>query len=142
MDSPMIVGLVGPGRVSADARTWALPALARRLAWLALTLGLALTLAGCANPEFEQVRGYKEFLGKARPQLQAMNKVRQELYEADDIDAMLTKFDTGLLVNIEALRHLADTEKAPEGKLGELHGALRKTMDDYVNATAGLVKLL
>ncbi len=107
-----------------------------------MALWCAGWLIGCANPEFEQVRNYKEFLNSARPQLQAMNKVRQELYEADDIDAMLTKFDTGLLVNIEGLRHLADTAKAPEGKLGELHQALRQNMDDYVVATSALVKRL
>ncbi|MSQ84347.1 MAG: hypothetical protein EXR77_15920 [Myxococcales bacterium] len=114
---------------------------ARAAAWL-LAVALTLTAVGCTNPEFEHVRSYKEFLNRAKPPLQAMNKVRQELYEADDIDAMLVKFDTGLLVNIEELRHLADSEKMPGGKLGELHDRLRKVMDDYVNATQSLVKRL
>ncbi len=133
MDNPKTIGISRAGLASR---------VVGRCAQLALALVCGLWTAGCANPEFEQVRNYKEFLNSARPQLQAMNKVRQELYEADDIDAMLTKFDTGLLVNIEGLRHLADTAKAPEGKLGELHQALRKNMDEYVTATAALVKRL
>lgn len=112
-----------------------------RLAWPLLVV-LALSLAGCGNAEFDNVRSYKEFLTKARPPLQAMNKVRQELYDADDIDAMLTKFETGLLVNIETLQVLADAEAVPAGKLGDLHDALKKNMGDYVDATKKLVKRL
>lgn len=107
-----------------------------------LALALAVWCPACANPEFDQVRSYKEFLGKAKPPLQAMNKARQELYEAEDIDAMLSKFDTGLLVNIEALRDLADAEHISGGKLGELHEALKKNMTDYVDATKKLVSRL
>ena len=113
-----------------------------RLLPLLTLLTVAIATSACGNAEFEQVRGYKEFLTKARPPLQAMNKVRQELYEAEDLDAMLIKFDTGLLANIETLQALADAESVPAGKLGDLHGALKKNMGDYVTATKRLVKRL
>jgi len=102
----------------------------------------AVALGGCGNAEFNHVRDYKVFLDKARPSLQAMNKVRQELYDAEDVDAMLAKFESGLLSHVETLQALADAETVPAGKLGELHDRLKQTVGDYVAATKVLVKRL
>lgn len=106
------------------------------------TLLAALALSGCGNEEFDQVRSYKEFLVKAKPSLQSMNKVREELYNADGVETMIVKFEVGLLPNIQTLHDLTEAEQVPEGKLKEVHGQLKTTMDAYLTATKALVTTL
>ncbi|MBI5608876.1 MAG: hypothetical protein HY902_08335 [Deltaproteobacteria bacterium] len=113
----------------------------RRLA-AAATLLVALALSGCGNDEFDQVRSYKEFLVKAKPSLQSMNKVREELYNADSVDTMIAKFEFGLLPNVQTLHDLTEAEQVPEGKLKEVHDQLKTTMDAYLTATKSLVTTL
>lgn len=116
-----------------------LPARTARLLLVALTLVGALALGGCGNEEFDQVRNYKEFLVKAKPSLQSMNKVREELYNADGVETMIVKFEVGLLPNIQTLHDLTEAEQVPEGKLKEVHSQLKTTMDAYLEATKSLV---
>ncbi len=108
----------------------------------AATLLATLALSGCGNDEFDQVRSYKEFLVKAKPSLQSMNKVREELYNADGVETMIVKFEVGLLPNIQTLHDLTETEQVPEGKLKEVHDQLKTTMDAYLTATKTLVTAL
>lgn len=111
---------------------------------LALVLLLATTLfaAGCGNAEFDQVRAYKDFLVRAKPSLQGMNKVREELFNADSVETMIVKFESGLVPNVQALHDLADAEQVTDGHLAELHANLQKTMDAYLTATKTLVTKL
>ena len=113
-----------------------------RAAAVVLALLVALLTTGCGNDEFDQVRSYKEFLVKAKPSLQGMNKVREELYNADSVETMIAKFDAGLLPNIQTLHDLTEAETVPDGKLKEVHAQLKATMDAYLEATKTLVTKL
>jgi hypothetical protein len=107
--------------------------------WLAGVLLVLSGLAGCGNAEFDQVRGYRDFLKTTEPELRTMNRVREQLVAADDVDAMLGLFQAGLLPVVQRLHDNVEAQKTPEGKLGEIHGELRTAMDDYTKATNALV---
>lgn len=107
--------------------------------WLACVLLVLISLAGCGNAEFDQVRGYRDFLKTTEPELRTMNRVREQLVAADDVDAMLGLFQAGLLPVVQRLHDNVEAQKTPEGKLGEIHGELRTAMEDYTKATNALV---
>lgn len=107
--------------------------------WLLGLVWMLGSLGGCSNAEFDQVRGYRDFLKTAEPELRTMNRVREQLVAADDVDAMLGLFQAGLLPVVQRLHDNVDAQKAPDGKLGEIHGQLRTAMDEYTKATNALV---
>ncbi len=130
--APSLVHLTAaPAPVRRGARLFA--------GWLAGLL-LALTaLGGCSNAEFDQVRSYRDFLKATEPELRQMNRVREQLVAADDVDAMLALFQAGLLPVVQRLHDNVDAQAAPQGQLGAIHGQLRTAMDDYTKATHALV---
>jgi len=116
-------------------------AILRQLVWM-FALWTPCLLAGCSNQEVDSVREYKVFLDKAKPSLTAMNKARQELYDQADPDKMAELFKDQLLTQISELKKVADERARPEGKLGEIHGALQGTLLRYVESTRKLVDRL
>lgn len=107
--------------------------------WLAVwMLGLS-ALWGCGNAEFDQVRGYRDFLKQTEPKLRVMNRVRERLVSAEDVDRMLQLFEDDLVTVVQELHDATDKQPAPEGRLGDIHGQLKTAMDDYLKATTALV---
>lgn len=102
----------------------------------------ACLLAGCSSHEVDSVREYKVFLDKAKPSLTAMNKARQELYDQADPDKMAGLFKDQLLKQVGELKKVADEQPKPDGKLGDIHGALQGTLLRYEESTRKLVDRL
>lgn len=99
-------------------------------------------LLGCANPEMEAVRTYKDFLERAKPSLLAMNQARQDLYDLNEPEKMPTLFKDKLLPQVEQFSALADKEPALPGKLGTVHEGLKSALKNYAGATRQLVDKL
>lgn len=99
-------------------------------------------LPACASHEFDDVRDYKLFLEKAKPSLTGMNKAREDLYQVNDPDQMLPLFRDSLLPQVEQLNKTAAEQKAPGGKLGDIHGNLQGVLSRYAEATKNLVEKL
>jgi len=109
-------------------------------AWLLLC---AITsLGGCSSREFDAVKEYKVFLGKAKPSLASMNKSREELYQLSDPEQMLPLFRDKLLPQVEDLRQLARDQPPPETYLGKIHIELQQTLERYADSTKHLVERL
>lgn len=107
--------------------------------WLAVVLLGVTSLWGCSNAEFDQVRGYRDFLKQTEPKLRSMNRVRERLVGAEDVDRMLQLFEDDLVTVVQELQSAANAQPAPEGRLGDIHGQLKTAMDDYLKATTNLV---
>ncbi len=107
--------------------------------WLAVVLLGLTALWGCGNAEFDQVRGYRDFLKQTEPKLRSMNRVRERLVGAEDVDRMLQLFEDDLVTVVQELHDAANGQAAPEGRLGDIHGQLKTAMDDYLKATTALV---
>lgn len=109
---------------------------------LAIVL-LVPALVACGNAEFSAVKSYKTFLEEAKPSLQAMNRVRQELFTVDDSDEMLGKFRDDLLPAVQKLAKLAADQPEPDvSKLKTIHETLRSVLASYVTSTDELVTAL
>ncbi|GEM_PF-3591974 len=97
-------------------------------------------VAGCGNADFDAVKSYKVFLEGAKPSLQAMNRVREELFQVASTDEMLAKFRDELLPQVEKLEKLAKDQEDPEvKKLETIHTTLRSVLSRYAEATQTLV---
>ena len=109
---------------------------------LAALIGVA-ALAGCGGPDFEAVSEYKGFLEQAKPSLNKMNRVREDLFQLSDPDEVLPKFRDELLPVVKQLSQLAKEHPTPEtSRLAEIHVTLRNVLRDYAEATATLVERL
>lgn len=115
-----------------------------RAAAFALIAGLcAVAASGCSNADFDAVKSYKNFLEDAKPSLQAMNRVREELMQVDSADDMLKKFRDELLPEVKKLSTLAKEHPTPEvKKLKTIHETLQSVMSAYAESTERLVKEL
>jgi len=108
-----------------------------------LALVGAASLSGCGNADFTAVKAYKSFLEDAKPSLQKMNRVREELFQVESSEEMLGKFRDELLPEIEKLAKLAKEHPDPEvKKLKAIHETLRSVLAQYSEATAALVEEL
>ena len=105
-------------------------------------LAVVLT-ASCGGPDFEAVASYKGFLEQAKPSLNKMNRVREDLFQLSDPAEVLPKFRDELLPEVNELSKLAKAHPTPEVKrLAEIHVTLRNVMRDYAESTAKLVEQL
>ena len=108
------------------------------LAWLG-----AVGIGGCGNADFAAVKAYKVFLEDAKPSLQKMNSVREQLFLVESPEEMLGKFRDELLPEVDRLAKLAKDHPDPEvKKLKTIHSTLRSVMQRYSEATARLVEEL
>ena len=100
-------------------------------------------LAGCGGPDFEAVKGYTVFLEGAKEPLQKMNRVREELFQLNDPNEMVVKFQKDLLPAVKKLAKLAEDHETPGvKKLSEIHVTLRNVLKDYAADTTKLVAAL
>lgn len=98
---------------------------------------------GCGGPDFEAVKGYTVFLKGAKEPLQKMNRVREELFQLNDPNEMVTKFKKDLLPAVKKLAKLAEGHDTPSvKKLSEIHVTLRNVLKDYAADTGTLVTAL
>jgi len=106
-------------------------------------LVLVIFAAGCGGPDFEAVASYKGFLEQAKPSLNKMNRVREDLFQLSDPAEVLPKFRDELLPEVRQLDRLAKKHPTPEVKrLAEIHVTLRNVMRNYSESTAKLVERL
>ncbi len=113
------------------------------LANLVLAFVITVIAAGCGGPDFEAVASYKGFLEQAKPSLNKMNRVREDLFQLSDPDQVLPKFRDELLPEVKTLARLANEHPTPEVKrLAEIHVTLRNVMRDYSESTGKLVDRL
>ena len=114
--------------------------------WLAAVIPALLAgalMAGCGGPDFEAVAEYKGFLEQAKPSLNKMNRVREDLFQLSDPDDVLPKFRDELLPVVKQLNQLAKEHPTPETRrLAEIHVTLRNVLRDYADSTAKLVQRL
>lgn len=113
--------------------------------WLRSTLALALacSFASCGNSAFDSVKNYKEFLSGAKPSLQAMNRVREELMQVDSAEDMLSKFKDELLPEVKKLASLAQKHPTPDvKKLKMIHETFQSVLSKYADSTEELVNAL
>lgn len=104
---------------------------------------VATAMAGCGGPDFEAVAQYKGFLEQAKPSLNKMNRVREDLFQLSDPDDVLPKFRDELLPVVKQLSQLAAEHPTPEtSRLAEIHVTLRNVLRDYAESTAKLVERL
>ena len=97
----------------------------------------------CGNADFDAVKEYKAFLEDAKPSLQAMNRVREELMQVDSPDDTLSKFRDELLPEVKKLSALASEQASPEvKKLKTIHETLQSVLSNYANSTQTLVDAL
>lgn len=109
-----------------------------------MTLAIAIVAcSGCGNSDFDAVKSYKNFLEDAKPSLQTMNRVREELMQVDSADDMLKKFRDELLPEVKKLSALAAEQETPEvKKLAKIHETLQSVLKKYSDSTEALVKEL
>ena len=104
---------------------------------------VALSTAGCGNADFDAVKNYKAFLEDAKPSLQAMNRVREELMQVDSAEDMQKKFRDELLPEVKKLSSLAQAHPTPEvKKLKAIHETLQSVLNNYAESTGELVDAL
>lgn len=137
-----------PDKHREPRRPWRSPAL------VALLLGVSLV--ACSNPEFDAVAEYKVFLEQARPSLNEMNKVRDELFNITDaspdgedqkivdlVNHMLDLFKDDLLPEVVKLADLAESQPRPGViKLADIHSRLQLVLRNYADSTGKLVERL
>jgi hypothetical protein len=93
-------------------------------------------LAACGNDEVAAVSKYKEFLEKAKPHLAAMTRVREDLFNLNDLDRVLPIFRDDLLPRLRALGKLAREQPTPTSpRLAEIHGRLCSVVEGYTERT-------
>ena len=110
---------------------------------LPASIVFVLALSGCGNADFDAVKRYKDFLQDAKPSLQAMNRVREQLMRVNSPEDMLLKFRDELLPQVKNLRDLAKKHPDPEvKKLKQIHETLRSVLGNYAESTDNLVKSL
>ncbi len=104
---------------------------------------VGVLVSGCGGPDFEAVANYKGFLEQAKPSLNKMNRVREDLFQLSDPAEVLPKFRDELLPEVKALSKLANEHPAPEVKrLAQIHMTLQNVMRDYTESTVKLVDQL
>ena len=99
--------------------------------------------SGCGGPDFEAIKGYKNFLEGAKQPLQKMNSVREELFQLSHPSEMQAKFQKELLPEVNKLKELANQHTTPEvAELKGIHTTLQQVLKNYSEATDKLVKEL